>query len=88
MFKPLVKYTRDNKNHMNGVVVAIGKDQIGWSKCCKRDKFDKELALRIAFGRAHKCNCDGPPPLPPVFIPQSMLGEALQMLDRASRYYR
>ena len=49
----IFEYIRDKKNRKIGVLVALDGGQIGWSKCnIKRDKFDKELGLRIATGRA------------------------------------
>ena len=52
----LVQYVRNGKNHRIGVVVAVGKNQIGWSLCNKTDDFDKQRGLSIAIGRAHKLN--------------------------------
>lgn len=35
-----------------GVIVALSPDKIGWSICCNEDNWNKNLALRIAEGRA------------------------------------
>ncbi len=60
----LVRYARDKNNQKIGVVVALGKGKIGWSSCYQgneqdwnappADKFNKELGLKIAIGRAEK----------------------------------
>lgn len=48
----LRKYLRDKNGQPRGVLVAIGAGQIGWSVAHPSDKFDKELGVRIARGRA------------------------------------
>ncbi len=64
----LVEYVKNKQGHRVGVVVAISKDRIGWSRCKTKpsrprpnnlrlpnggfDTFDKEMALKIAIGRA------------------------------------
>jgi len=52
----LIKYVRDKNRNLVGVVVAIGRDQIGWSKCNfkKGDRFNKDLGKQIAIARAKK----------------------------------
>ena len=50
----LVRYVKNEDNQKIGVVVALGKGQIGWSRCQGPDVFDKELGLKIAIGRAKK----------------------------------
>ena len=53
----LISYYRDKKNNPRGVLVAIphgnsGDYVIGFSQCRKSDKFSKDMALKIAIGRA------------------------------------
>lgn len=50
----LVAYVRDPKrqDRFIGCVVAVGAEAVGWSQCCSRDTFSKELGKRIATGRA------------------------------------
>lgn len=49
----LLEYVRDKQGHPIGVVVATGANRIGWSKVNgKLDKFDKNLGIKIAKGRA------------------------------------
>ena len=52
----LVKYVRNKSGQRIGVVVAVDKNRIGWSKCnfSKGDKFDKERGKYIALKRAEK----------------------------------
>ena len=45
------KYYRDKKG-LRGIVLAIDNGVLGWALCNKKDKFDKELAIRIAYSRA------------------------------------
>ena len=77
----LVKYVRDDKNHRIGVVVAMNKTQIGWSRCNKKDKFDKLRGLGIAINRAqhHK---------PTKSSHSGMVLPVAEMQDRAQRYYK
>lgn len=50
----LVKYVREG-SRMVGCVVAIGAGQVGWSICHpSKNKFNKDLAVEIASGRAEK----------------------------------
>lgn len=49
----LIKYVREG-SRLVGCVVAIGPGQIGWSVCSSTDRFNKELAVKIASGRAEK----------------------------------
>lgn len=50
----LTRYVRDDENQKIGIVVALGRGQIGWSRCQGPDKFNKELGIKIAIGRAQK----------------------------------
>ena len=50
----LIEYLRDKNGNPIGVAVAVSKEDIGWSLCNKRDKFNKQRALEIAVGRATK----------------------------------
>ncbi len=54
------QYIRDKKNQKVGLLVGLPDDKnekvlIGFSKCnTKHDKFDRELAIKIAEARAKK----------------------------------
>jgi hypothetical protein len=46
------EWVRVDKGKLIGVVVAIGKDKLGWSKCDDRDHFNKRVGKDIAVYRA------------------------------------
>lgn len=50
----LIEYVRDESGRPIGCVLALGKDQVGYSLCYTVDEpfFTKEKARRIARGRA------------------------------------
>ena len=80
--KMLVEYVRNNKNQPIGVVVAVGKDQVGWSEKHSKDKWNKELGIKIAYGRAIVGSQKGPLKQK-VFLPYLK-----KMYDRANRYFK
>lgn len=50
----VIQYIRNKKSVPCGVVVAIKSDngfRIGYSLCSKKDRFSKDMALKIALGR-------------------------------------
>ncbi len=53
---------------------------VGWSKVCKRDKFDKALGLKIAQGRAEKGSI--------VNVPDCLSLDLEIMTSRAMRYFK
>lgn len=80
----LVKYARDNKNQIVGAVVAIAKNQVGWSLCNKRDRIfgiNKDLALSIAIERAFKHTKS-------VNVPKSLIDSYNKMMVRSTKYYK
>lgn len=53
----MIQYLRGDGNHPIGVLVALYNEdtqevRIGWSKCNKKDQFDKSKGLKIARARA------------------------------------
>jgi hypothetical protein len=49
------RYVRDNKGNPRGVVaVDTITKEIGWSFCCKTDRFVKSIARKIALDRIGK----------------------------------
>jgi hypothetical protein len=79
----LVKYTRNRQNQKVGVLVAIGRNEVGFSLANKRDRFDKQLGIRIAIQRAFTI------PSPDINdIPRSIRSDYLEMLDRSVRYFK
>lgn len=69
-----------------GMVVATGRNQVGWSLCCPRDKFNKERAKEIAINRADFYGTDKQCLMENV--PFSILDEIRKMYDRSERYYK
>lgn len=50
----LITYVRGTNGRRVGLVVATGRDRIGWSTCnVDKDIFDKELGLKIAVSRSN-----------------------------------
>jgi len=77
----LVSYVRNKKREKIGVVVAIYRDQVGWSLCrTKLDRFDKDLGLRIAYGRAITGSATKPP--------TTVMKTYNDMMDRSKAYYK
>jgi len=52
----LFKYVRGKNNQRVGVVVALSRHQLGWSKCNFKmgDKFDQKRCMDIAIERAKR----------------------------------
>jgi hypothetical protein len=73
-------------NPMVGCIVASKKASgnvgIGWSRCAvnRGDTFKKEIALKIALGRAEMGAMDIPP--------NSLLKQIEFMQERAARYFK
>jgi len=78
----IFEYVRNAKGKKIGVVVALSPYQIGYSLCKKCDKFDPELGMRIARGRADfGTDC-------PAKIPHTIMNSVVKMQDRAKRYFK
>lgn len=59
----IIQYIRYNNGDPRGVLVAVKFEnnfRIGYSLCNKKDRFSKNMALKIALGRAYtgNPNCD------------------------------
>jgi len=76
----LIKYIRDSHRRPKGVVISTGEGEVGYSLCNKKDKWNRETALRIAFGRAVEGFDHA--------IPDSAYLAYYEMLDRSDRYYK
>ena len=95
----LISYVRNpDNNERIGVIVAISVDNIGWSQCNKKDKFDKERGKEIALGRA-MYGTKKKPAFVKVshigFVKKKLIGrvnliemEIEKMRERAKRYYK
>ena len=90
MSQSLIKFLRKNNGRPYGVLVAVkrpdGEISIDYSLCnLKKDRFTKQRALDIAFGRAMNSkkdeSCDRT-------LPHSLVKEMDLFNKRAERYYR
>ena len=87
----IYEYMKDKYGHRKGVVCATSKIGIGWSLCNKKDRFNRDFALKIAEGRARKyekivqeVDEDGYE----IKVPDSIYPLFEKMVDRAERYYQ
>lgn len=81
----IIQYIRNNKGKPLGILVATKDDKgfsIGYSLCNKRDRFDKERGLDIAFGRADTWT------LIPHDMPRVISENVPGFLERCKKYYR
>lgn len=84
----MIQYFRGDGNHPIGIMVAIYDEaknvvKIGWSKCNKKDKFEKERGLKIARSRAESCNSELPIPSSREFLVQEI--ETVKDADNTDR---
>lgn len=78
----IYEFVRNNTGEKIGVVLALSQYQIGWSKChSKKDRFNKEIGLKIAYGRA-MC------PRISWKMPRCMELPINHIRDRARRYFK
>ena len=72
------------KGQLRGVVVAIGRDKIGWSQANEKagDTFNKERGIAIARTRALK----GSPEK--AKVPYDVQKTVNYMISRAKRYFK
>ena len=85
----LKAYILNKQNQRIGIVIAqkIGqKVGVGWSLCCKRDRFDSMVAETMAIGRAAKVIINGDKN--PSEIPNSIKSHVEHMQSRATKYFR
>ena len=64
-----------------GVVVAIGSGRVGWSLCKKDDRWDPEVGLVTALGRAYLC----PETVSGQFVPSDAINMFLSAPHTVSR---
>lgn len=79
---PLIQYIKDSKQKRIGVMYAYKDDKnikIGWSKCNKLDRFNRERGLEIAIGRAVEGS--------EVAQPRAVRKQLQEFTDRAHRYF-
>ena len=76
-----MQYVYNKKNQRVGVVVAVGKDRIGWSRCnLGKERFDRVRGIDIACGRAVVGSA--------VPVPHDIRGTMAFMAERANRYFK
>ena len=91
----IIQYVRDRKNTPHGVIVALkaedGSFRVGYSLCNKKDRFNKQMALKIAMGRADLSSCHTwrlyPESLAFV-MPHPVKKMIPAFLDRCKKYYK
>jgi hypothetical protein len=87
----LIKYVRDKSRKPIGMVVAVKQEKepftLGWSLCNKKDKWNRDIAKKIAIGRAYNISHRDE-----VFtyydVPESLHDEVHNMNVRANRYFK
>jgi hypothetical protein len=81
----LVEYVRDRKRNPIGAVIGVRNHKdvsVGWSLTNRKagDRFDKDMAIKIALGRAVEgTNKALPHTVAPIFN---------KMVERAKRYFQ
>ena len=75
----LVKYTKTPDHQKIGVIVAMSSNKVGWSRCQPEDKFNKQLGLKIAIGRALRGSKKK--------VPDALLRDMVEMYPKALRFY-
>lgn len=82
--KFVVQYIRKNGRPLGAIVAVKGEYgfRIGYSVCSKKDRFKKETALKIAFGRADTWN------LIPHDVPKDVSRNLPAFIERCKKYYR
>ena len=73
-------------NKPYGVIVSIGRNQIGWAMCSPKDLYNKKLGLEIALNRAEYYGTNKEKLL--LEAPFSIRKELLKMYDRSKRYFK
>lgn len=84
----IFQYVRNRRRQKVGIVVAVKRNDnkvgLGYSLCAtnRGDKFNPELALNIALGRAENFpNFDG-------LIPESVEKDWSEIYHRSERYFK
>lgn len=84
MTKQLIEYVRNEESQPIGVVIAekVSDESfnIGWSLCCKKDKFDKKMAFKIALGRLRRGSN--------VSLPYKVEPYYRRMIERGVKYFK
>jgi hypothetical protein len=87
----LVEFVKNKRGKKIGAVVAVGPLNVGYSLCNKKDKFDKDLAVEIARGRAEVSPVGygwGVDYANVLNVPHTVRPTVEKMLNRVKRYYK
>jgi hypothetical protein len=90
----IIQYVRTHKNIPRGVLVAVKCGdgfRLGYSFCNKKDRFNKRMALKIAFGRAdaiYKSMDMSPNGWFGEHTPHPVKKMIPAFLDRCNKYYK
>jgi hypothetical protein len=88
----VIQYVRNKKNIPLGVLVAIKTPEgfrIGYSLCNKKDRFNKNMALKIAIGRAgFGLELGSGESYPPSYPPHPVRKMISAFYDRCKKYYK
>ena len=84
-YRCIYKYLKGKHGQRIGVLLGCIKNDeqafnIGWSLCHKKDRFDKEKAVKVAFLRS--VNGSAAP------LPRAISTEYQQFVDRCFRYFK
>lgn len=79
-------YLKEIGGNPVGIIVAIDRNQIGWSLCNKKDQFNKHMGRKIAVNRADFYGTNKTLLLKEV--PDSIKEEIIKMYDRSEKYYK
>jgi hypothetical protein len=80
----IIQYVRNKKGQRIGAIVATKSESgfnVGYSLCNKKDRFNKEMGLRIAFGRAEFEQISPE-------IPREIAKMLPEFIERCKKYYR
>jgi hypothetical protein len=81
----IIQFVRNKKRQPVGIVVARkhpdGHVCLGWSRCCRLDRFNKNLGLELARGRTLGWVGN-------YRVPGDVKKVLETMKDRASRYFK
>ena len=87
----IVQYVRNKNNNLQGVIIALKSKNgfnIGYSLCNNKDKFDKNMAFKIAIGRAELDSCWWQLCSMKKNIPYKIKKMIPSFADRCKKYYK
>jgi hypothetical protein len=89
----VIKYIRKFKSKTPyGVLVATknqeGGYNLGYSLCNKKDRFNKEMALKIAFGRTENEDLQKALRNKGTCVPHNVIKNIDSFIERCNRYYK